>query len=107
MGEDNKISDFWNQWKKRLLYASSTVPLIMMLVAGAMWLDARYMHKQLSDVRYLELQIRINEMEVSDLEDRIDAGEQLTSEEKRLYDIYIGQIETLMKERNRQLGISE
>jgi hypothetical protein len=41
------------------------LPLIALAVTMVLWVDTRYMHKQVSDIRYTNLQIQVLEGQVS------------------------------------------
>ena len=94
--------------KKTLLFSATIVPLIVLAATFAMWIDTRYMHKQISDTRFIEVQMMILEMRVEDYEEKIDNDIiDLTSEEERKYQIYKSQLQNLVEQRNRLLGIGE
>ena len=81
------------------------MPLIALLGSGWFWLDTRYMHKEISDTRFIELQIRIVQSNVRDYNRRIDAGEDLNAQETLEYDMEKDQLKFLMNERNKVLDI--
>jgi len=57
----------------------AVVPLVAMIATGMLWLDTRYMHKEMSDTRFIELQIRIVEGHIRDITRIRDAGGELSA----------------------------
>ena len=88
-----------------LLFAA--VPFISAIATAFMWADTRYMHKDISDTRFIELQIKIVEGHIRDYNRVLDSGGQLNAEEQVKYELDKKQLMDLMAERNRILGIGE
>lgn len=83
------------------------VPLIAMISTTAMWVDTRYIHKTISDNRFIELQIKIIEGQIKDYNRLIDAGVNPTAEEITRYNLDLEQLKNLINERNKILGIGD
>lgn len=86
-------------------FVVATVPVIAMIATGFMWMDTRYMHKEISDTRFIELQIRIVEGHIRDHTRVIDAGGQVSADDTVKHTMDIDQLKNLMNERNKILGI--
>lgn len=85
----------------------ASLPLIGAIATGIMWIDTRYMHKEISDTRFIELQIKIIEGQLKHYNRMIDSGQTLSSEDTIRYDLDKEQLKELIKERNRILGIGD
>lgn len=83
------------------------LPLVAMLFTLGIWVDTRYMHKEISDIRFIELQIKILDGQIKDYHRIVDAGGRLTADEKVKYDSDLQQLRNLMSERNKILGIGD
>lgn len=80
----------------------------MVLIQGGLYMDTRYMHKEMSDARHLDLQITLYEREMKFYERRIDqGGYNPTLEEKREYNMLLKSIEVLGAERNKIIGLDQ
>lgn len=83
------------------------LPLIATVLTIGLWVDTRYMHKEISDGRFIELQIKILEGNITAYHRVKDAGGELSAEEKMKYDMDKEQLKNLMAERNKILGIGD
>lgn len=72
-----------------------------------MWFDTRYMHKEISDTRYIELQIKIVERNVKDYHRMVESGETPSPREELDFEMDKDQLKFLMNERNKILGIGD
>jgi len=96
------------KFKGKLLFVVAVIiPLLATITTTAMWVDTRYMHKEISDTRFIDLQIKILEMGISEHENKVDSGEPISVSATRNYQLNIKQMEDLMRERNKLLGIGE
>ncbi len=86
-------------------FVVAIVPVVAMLATGFMWMDTRYMHKEISDTRFIELQIRIVEGHIRDHNRIVDAGGELSAEDVFENEMDVDQLKNLMAERNKILGI--
>ncbi len=86
-------------------YVLAIVPLVSMIATAWMWMDTRYMHKEMSDTRYIELQIRVVEGHIRDYTRVRDNGGLLSATDEIKLDMDLAQLQNLMQERNRMLGI--
>ena len=80
-------------------------PLVAMLATAWFWFDTRYMHRTISDTRFIELQIRIVQGDIRDHNKMLDAGVTLSAEQRMQFDLDKDQLKFLMSERNKILGI--
>ncbi len=86
-------------------FAIAAAPVVAMFATGLMWIDTRYMHRNISDTRFIELQIKIVEGHVSSYNRILDSGGQLTASEKMKLELDMNQLKNLTTERNKLLGI--
>ena len=91
-----------SKWYHGLIAA---LPLLALLGSFALWLDTRYMHREISDTRFIELQIKIVERTVQDYNRRIDAGEVLNAQDQLDFEMEKAQLMFLMNERNKVLDL--
>ena len=91
--------------KKALTTFLTIMPILAMLGTGAMWVDTRYMHKQISDIRYIDIQIRIVQGHIKDYERLKDSGSKLTTSDETSHSTDMTQLDHLLVERNRMLGL--
>lgn len=91
-------------WLNKIL---SVLPLVVLLSTSLMWVDTRYIHREISDTRYIDLQIKIVQGHVRDYERLKDAGGNLTASDESNYRIDMKQLEYLMVERNKTLGLDQ
>lgn len=89
----------------KLLLAS--MPLLGAIAMGIMWVDTRYMHKEISDTRFIELQIKIIEGQLKDYHRILDSGGTLSAQDQIKYELDREQLRELTRERNKILGIGE
>ena len=99
------INSTVQKWYKPVL--AVVLPLIPMLVTVSLWVDTRYMHKEISDIRYIDLQIRVIESQIKSYNRIKEAGGKMSVEEAWKYDMDIDQLKNLMAERNRVMGIGD
>ena len=83
----------------------AVLPLLALAGTGAMWVDTRYIHKQISDTRYIDLQIKIVQGHMRDYERLKDQGATLSSTDESNYQTDKRQLDHLLTERNRMLGL--
>lgn len=81
------------------------VPITAMIATAGMWIDTRYMHQDISDTRFIELQIRIVQGHIRDYTRIIDSGGVISASDTVQHDMDIDQLKNLMEERNKILGI--
>lgn len=93
--------------KRSLLYIAAIMPILGVIGTAFLWLDTRYMHRQISDNRYIEMQILVLERSIEDYEDDLNAGVKIKPEDKRDYQLEVAQLESLLRERNKLLGIGK
>lgn len=88
-------------------FAIAIVPIISAIATAFMWMDTRYMHKEISDTRFIELQIRIVQGHVKDHNRVVDSGGILSADDKFNHEMNKDQLKNLMLERNKILGIGD
>ena len=86
-------------------YIMELAPLVAMIATGLMWIDTRYMHRQISDTRFIELQIKIIDGHLNEYNRILDSGGTLTAAEQTKYEMNKHQLQNLTEERNKILGI--
>jgi hypothetical protein len=91
--------------KKTLTTLITILPLLALLGTGAMWVDTRYMHKQISDTRYIDLQIKIVQGHIREYERLKTSDAPLTMSDESNYNTDLRQLDNLLSERNKLLGI--
>lgn len=88
-----------------VFFATVVIPLVTLMATTAMWVDTRYMHREISDTRFIDLQIQILEMSIVEYENKINNELPVTMDETRRYNLNVDQMKNLMKERTNTLGI--
>ena len=91
--------------KKAVIVLCTVLPLLSLIGQGVMYVDTRYMHKEISDTRYIDLQIRIIEGHIRDYERLKDTGANLNSSDESAYQTDLKQLDHLLKERQRMHGL--
>lgn len=81
------------------------LPLLALLGTAILWIDTRYMHREISDTRFIELQIKIVRDNVQEYNRRIDNGEEFGAQEQLEFDMEKDQLRFLMNERNKILDL--
>lgn len=89
------------KWLNKVL---AILPLVVLLSTSLMWVDTRYLHRDISDTRYVDLQIKIIQNHLRDYERLKDVGTTTAADESN-YRIDMKQLEYLMQERNKTLGL--
>ena len=94
------------KWWHYLIAAVSTLgPIIAFCGTAWMWLDTRYMHREISDTRYIELQMKIIEGHIRDYNRIVAGGGTPSPDDVMNYELDLDQLKNLQQERNRILGI--
>lgn len=91
----------WFHWLLAIL------PLVTAVATTAMWVDTRYMHKEISDTRYIDLQIKIIQAQIRNYEQRKDSNQPMSTMDHTSYTLDMQQLNQLLIERNRLLGIGQ
>ena len=92
-------------WSKVYTELLRALPVLALLGTVVLWVDTRYMHKEISDTRFLEIRIEIVGDNVQEYNRRIDAGEVLTAQEQLEFEMEKDQLKFLMNERNKILDL--
>ena len=96
------------KWYKRLiLFGPVLGTLVGMMITGALWLDTRYMHKEISDLRHIDTQMLLLEMRIEMYGKIEEAGGTLSVNEKIKYDMYKDQLKEIMKVRQEIMDIGD
>lgn len=83
-------------------------PLASACAVFILWVDARYMLRDMSDARFLDIRITMVEREVVRHERKVDKdGYVPTVQENREYSLLVTTLGALEKERNKVLGLQE
>jgi len=80
-------------------------PVLAMIATAGMWIDTRYMHQDISNTRFIELQIRIVQGHIRDYTRIVDADGVISASDTVQHEMDIDQLKNLMAERNKILGI--
>jgi hypothetical protein len=88
-------------------YMLPLAPVFAMFATLWLWFDSRYMHKEMSNARYIDSQIRVVQIELDVFHRVVDSGEVLTSKQQSRYEALHAELSNLQEERNRQLGIGD
>lgn len=91
--------------RKRILFFCAILPLISIVLSTALWVDSRYIHRTIADVRNISLQIQIIDLAIAKYEQKMDEDGELTATERRLYDISVNELTYLQEERKRLIGL--
>lgn len=81
------------------------MPLLALLGTSIMWVDTRYMHREISDTRFIELQIRLVERNIRDYHRMMEEGRELTPQERMDLEMEQDQLRFLRSERNKVLDL--
>lgn len=92
-------------WSKFYTEFLRALPVLALLGTLVLWIDTRYMHREISDTRFLEIRIEIVRDNVQEYHRRIDAGETLSAQEQLEFDMEKDQLRFLMNERNKLLDL--
>ena len=85
--------------------ALALAPVISLIIVSVMWVDVRYLHKEIADNRFIELQIKIAEGHIQDYHRFIDSGGKPSPLERMKYESDADQLKKLIDEKNKNLGI--
>ena len=99
---DNRLR--YKFWKRYHLFVAS-IPLFAVAATALMWVDTRYMHQDIADIRHLETQIRLVEGHIRDYNRIINSGGQPNADEVTQYEMDKEELKNLLNERNKILGI--
>ena len=90
---------------KMLNFFKIIVPVIAMVATAGMWIDTRYMHQDISNTRFIELQIRIVQGHIRDYTRIVDSDGVITASDTVQHEMDKEQLKNLMSERNKILGL--
>jgi len=69
------------------------------------WVDSRYMYKNISDHRWIEAQIMILQSDIREYNRHVQSGNIPSDQERVDYEIATERMKDLLDERNRLLGL--
>ncbi len=92
-------------WSKFYTEFLRALPVLALLGTVVLWIDTRYMHREISDTRFLEIRIEMVSDNVQEYNRRIDAGETLSAQEQLEFEMEKDQLRFLMNERNKLLDL--
>jgi hypothetical protein len=101
------FKDLDSKTKKVLLTLATLIPILTFVGSMFFWLDARYMHRQISNIRFIETQMLILEGQVEYYERMEEFNIDLSQQDTRRYEMKLMQLLDLNKERNKILGIGD
>lgn len=78
-----------------------SIPLLALLGSGILWIDARHMHKDIADIRWLDVQISIINGHILDYTriENPDAADDIA------FKISLDRLNFLTEERSQRLGL--
>lgn len=88
-------------------YVIPLTPIIALIGSATLWWDSRYMHKEMSNARYIDQQIRVVQIELDVFYRFIDSGATLTAKQQSRFDALKMEENNLKSERQKQLGIGD
>lgn len=100
----DKVSEKTKKW---LIFLTSIVPIITLVASVFFWVDARYMHKDMSTIRHVDTQILVVEGHIENYERMRSMGFELSPRDERKYEMKMMQLQTLQDERNKLMGIGD
>jgi hypothetical protein len=96
---------------KRVVKAARSIAAILgvvtMITPLILWVDDRYMHNDIANIRYIDLQINLIEKNLRDYQRLVDTRAIVTAADETNYQLDISSIRELQKQRNKMLGIKE
>ena len=96
---------------KRVVKAGRAIAAILgvatMLAPAIMWIDGRYMHSDIANIRYIDLQLSLIEKNVRDYQRLVDTKAVITAADETNYHLDVETIKELQQQRNKLLGIKE
>lgn len=87
--------------------SAAILGVVAMLVPAVRWVDSRYMHNDIANIRYIDLQILITEKNVRDYQRLVDTQALITAADETNYHLDVDTLKSLKQERNKLLGLSE
>ena len=81
------------------------LPVLALIGSFWLWLDTRYMHKEISDNRFIQLQIDVVSGQLTHYNRMIDDGTSLSAKEIQDYEMYKCRLQMLEQERSKKLQI--
>jgi len=99
------MPDFNINITKIAAFLKVAVPLVAMFATAGMWIDTRYMHQDISNTRFIELQIRIVQGHIRDYTRIVDADGDISANDTVQHEMDKDQLKNLMNERNKILNL--
>lgn len=93
-----------SKWYHALL---SAVPLILLVGTAIAYVDFRYLHKEIADTRYIDMQLALVNNKIQQYHRFVQSGGVPTEMEKINYEIDVDQLKKYTDERNKKLGIGD
>lgn len=91
--------------KKAVAIVLTVIPILSALWTTIIWIDTRYMHKEISDIRFVDVQLIVAQGHMRDYERMISKGMIMTEEEKTEYDLEKQKYIYLTQERDKLMGL--
>ena len=91
-----------SKWYHGLVAA---LPVLALIGSFWLWLDTRYMHKEISDNRHLVLQMDVINLQLMEFNRMIDAGADLSAQQQQEFDMLKFRLQLLEKERQDSLQL--
>ena len=92
-------------WHYLVATVATLAPIITFSATAWLWLDTRYMHRNISDTRHIDTQIMIVQGHLRDYTRILDADIDLSAQDEINFDLDKARLQNLITERNKLLGI--
>ncbi len=87
--------------------AAVYIPILAFVGVLGAWVDVRFMHREMSDLRHVDTQLALIKSGMREYEIKLDNGEVLSAKETREYGLKQTSVDWLNAERRRLLGLAE
>lgn len=94
-------------WHYLVATAATLGPIVTFCASAWLWLDARYMHRAISDTRHIDTQIMIVQGHLRDYTRILDTGGTLSAHDQINFDLDKSRLQNLNTQRNKLLGIGD
>lgn len=102
----NKFLEYIENRARYIKVILTVLPFIFTMASGLLWIDTRYMHKEMAEAQYAEIQLVLYTRSLKFYERKIDKeGYVPSTEETREYNLLLKTVEALTEKRNESLGL--
>lgn len=86
-------------------YLLNLLQVISLIGMFFMWVDARYMHSEIANTRYVDLQIKITQSNIREYNRIKEMGVMTDPSDDTQYVLDLKELQLLMAQRNKILGL--